>query len=241
MFDDSVDVADLDKLPAEYKELLVHQLLTNGEAEISAGDTYIDSLYPLAPNADERYLCAQFAMEEIGHFRYFARLLAAVGVDAGPMVLQPKASRRYFPADAVNVPFYSWEERGAFSFLFELEGHYQLKEMLASTYAPLREVMPTILKEEAGHFAHGVKLMRQAREGEAAMARAQAALDRFFPIALDLFGKSNSRRSEAAVRWGLRKHENGELRDIYKEDIGRQITKLGYRVPPDDPSRRKFL
>lgn len=241
MFDDSVDVGDLDKLPAEYKALLTHQLLTNGEAEISAGDTYVDSLYPLAPSADERYLCAQFAMEEIGHFRYFAQVLSRLGVDAGYMVLQPKASRQFFPADAVNVPFHTWEERGAFSFLFELEGLYQLKEMQESTYAPLREVMPTIVKEEAGHFAHGVALMRESSRNEESKARAQAALERFFPFALDLFGKSNSRRGEACVRWGLRKHANGELREIYRQEIGRHITKLGYTVPHDDLSKRKYL
>lgn len=241
MFDGSAGPDDLHKLPSEYKELLVHQLLANGEAELSAGDTYVDSLYPLAPNADERYICAQFAMEEIGHFRYFARLLADIGIDVGYMVGQAKASRRYFPADAVNVTFHTWEERAAFSFLCELEGHYQLKELEDSTYAPVREVAPTILKEEAGHFAHGVHLMRQAAQRPESKARAQAALERFFPLALDLFGTSASRRGEAAVRWGLRKHSNGELRQIYQHDIGRHITRLGYRVPEDDPSKRKFV
>lgn len=241
MFDGRVELDDLPKLPDEYKDLLVHQLLANGEAELSAGDTYIDSFYPLATTADERYRCAQFAMEEIGHFRYFAELLRQIGVDVGFMVRQAKATRQYFPSDVVNVTFHTWEERSAFSFLCELVGHYQVKEFAESTYAPARHMAPMILKEEAGHFAHGMQLMREASAAEESKIRAQAALERFYPFTLDMFGKSASRRSDAAARWGLRKHTNGELREIYKQDIAKQITKIGYRVPEDDPSKRKFL
>ena len=241
MFNDRVELADLEKLPAEYKEILVHQLAANGEGELSAGDTYIGSFYPLAPDADERYICTQFAMEEVDHYRRFARLLLEVGVDVGYMVHQAKADRRYFPADSMTVHFSTWEERAAFSFLCELEGHYQIQEMADSTYAPLAAVAPTILKEEAGHFGHGVTLMRRAAETEESKARAQEAMERFYPLALDMFGRSASRRSEAAVRWGLRKHTNGELRDLYKQEIGAYITRLGYREPEDDPGKRKFL
>jgi hypothetical protein len=42
---------------------------------------YIDSFNPLAPNADERYTCIKFAMEEVDHYRRFARLLRDLGHD----------------------------------------------------------------------------------------------------------------------------------------------------------------
>jgi ring-1,2-phenylacetyl-CoA epoxidase subunit PaaA len=240
MFSDRVEVDDIQKMPAEYKEVLIHQLAANGEGELSAGDTYIDSFLPLAPDADERYTCARFAAEEIDHFRRFARLLAGLGVDVGYMIRQAKAERRYFPADSMNVSFTAWEERAAFSFLCELEGHYQIKEMADSTYGPLADVAPAILKEEAAHFGHGVTLMRRAAQDEESKARAQAALQRFHPMALDMFGRSQSRRAEAAVRWGLRRHTNGELRELYARDIAQHITRLGYRVPEHDPSKRKY-
>lgn len=240
MFTDRVGIGDVNKLPAEYKEVLIHQLAANGEGELSAGDTYIDSFYPLAPNADERYVCAKFAAEEVDHFRRFAGLLRDLGVSLDHVVQQPKAARRYFAADSMNVVFTQWEERAAFSFLCELEGHFQIKEMVDSSYTPLTSVAASILKEEAGHFAHGVALMRAAAQTEASKDRAQAALERFYPLALDMFGRSDSRRAEAAVRWGLRKHTNAELRNLYKAEIASHINRLGYRLPEDDPSRRKF-
>jgi ring-1,2-phenylacetyl-CoA epoxidase subunit PaaA len=240
MFTDRVERDDVDKLPAEYREVLVHQLAANGEGELSAGDTYLESFLPMAPDADERYTCARFGAEEIDHYRRFARLLAELGLDVSHMLRQSRSERRFFPAESMNVRFDTWEERAAFSFLCELEGHYQIKEMVGSTYGPLAEVAPVILKEEAGHFGHGVTLMRRAAQDDAARARAQAALERFYPMALDMFGRSESRRAEAAVRWGLRKHTNGELRALYARDIAQHITRLGYRVPEDDPSRRRF-
>src|SRR5580704_4209637 len=241
MFNDRVELKDLSKMPDEYREVLQHQLSANGEGELSAGDCYIDSFYPLAPDADERYICAKFASEEVDHYRRFARLLSEMGVDLAFVLNQAKADRQFFAADCMTTKFETWEERASFSFLCELEGHYQIKEMAHSTYGPLTETAPIILKEEAGHFAHGVHIITKAARSEESKERAQAAIDRFYPLTLDMFGRSESRRSEAAVRWGLRKHTNGELRNLYKEEIARHITKAGYRVPEDDPSKRKFL
>jgi ring-1,2-phenylacetyl-CoA epoxidase subunit PaaA len=241
VFTDDVDIAGVDQLPDQYRELLVHQMLANGEGELSAGDTYVDSFYPLAPNADERYKCLEFGMEEVDHFRRFARLLEALGVDTSNIVQQAKSERRYFRAESMNTRFTHWEERAAFSFLCELEGHFQIKELAASTYVPLRREAAIILKEEARHFGYGKRLMRNAfDEGGPARDRAQAALIRFYPMALDMFGRSNSRRGRDAVRWGLRQHDNGELRELYKADIGQRIEGIGYEVPQDDPIRRQF-
>ncbi len=241
ILDEPVELTDVAKLSPDYLDTLVHQLAANGEGELSAGDTYVDSFYPLSPTADERYKCMQFAMEEIDHYRRFARLLAALGKDVGYMVHQPKNERTYFPADSMTVRFQTWEERAAFSFLCELEGHYQINEMVTSTYAPLAREAAAILKEEAGHFAHGVALMKQAAGHEDSRARAQAAVERFYPMALDMFGRSESRRSETAVRWGLRRHTNGRLRELYQRDVAQHLMRLGYTVPADDPAKRRFV
>jgi len=241
VFTEKVDQAGLEDMPEEYREILVHQMLANGEGELSAGDTYIDSFYPLAPDATERYKCCQFAMEEIDHYRRFARLLKEIGVDTSHMVKQEKKDRRYFPADSMTEPFTQWEERAAFSFLCELEGHFQIKEMTQSSYQPLVTEAAAILKEEAAHFGHGKVLMRRAHEDPVTRERAQKALNRYYPMALDMFGRSDSVRAAKAVRWGLRQHTNAELRELYKKRIHEHIEQIGYATPPDDPSQRRYL
>jgi ring-1,2-phenylacetyl-CoA epoxidase subunit PaaA len=230
----------IDDMPDEYREILEHQLLANGEGELSAGDTYVRSFYPLAPDGDERFKCMQFAMEEIDHFRRFSRLLADLGIDTGYMVHQPVEDRQYFAAESMTTTYDNWEERAAFSFLCELEGHFQIKEMVTSSYLPLRAEAEAILKEEAGHFGHGALLMRRAYAEAESRARAQKALDRFFPMALDMFGRSESRRGRAAVEWGLRRHTNGELRDLYQRAVREHIERIGYRTPDAAAVPRRF-
>ncbi|UNO38370.1 Phenylacetic acid catabolic protein [Streptomyces sp. MST-110588] len=239
-FSDKIDRDDLAKMPDEYRDILVHQMLANGEGELSAGDTYVDSFYPLAPDADERTKCLKFAMEEIDHYRRFAKLLKQLDIDIGYMVGQQKKERRYFPAESMTTPFTTWEERAAFSFLCELEGHCQINEMAHSTYEPLVPEAAAILKEEAGHFGHGKLLMRRAHDDPETRARAQEALNRFYPMALDMFGRSDSKRAARAVHWGLRRHTNGELRELYQQQIRGHIESLGYDMPPDDPSLRRY-
>ncbi|AVG17539.1 MULTISPECIES: Phenylacetic acid catabolic protein [Chromobacteriaceae] len=235
-----VSLEGIGSMPDEYRDTLIHQLLANGEGELSAGDTYIDSFYPLAPDADERYICAQFAAEEVDHFRRFSRLLAELEVDTSHMLSQKKEERRYFAAESMTMEFRSWEERAAFSFLCELEGHYQIKEMVGSSYLPLRAEAQAVLKEEARHFSHGALLMRRAAKDKDARARAQEALDRLYPMAMDMFGRSDSRRSETAVRWGLRQYTNGQLRDLYRDDVLGHIQRLGYEVPDEMACRKYF-
>ncbi|WP_406504501.1 Phenylacetic acid catabolic protein [Streptomyces sp. NBC_00212] len=241
VYSENVSLESVAELPEEYREVLTHQMLANGEGELSAGDTYVDSFYPLAPNADERYMCLKFGMEEVDHFRRFAKLLTPLGIDTSHMVNQAVADRRYFPAESMTTQFTVWEERAAFSFLCELEGHFQIKEMTTSTYAPLRVEADAILKEEARHFGYGKRLMQEAYDaGGQSRDRAQRALDRFYPMALDMFGRPDSRRGRLAVRWGLRKHDNGELRELYKTAIAQHIEKIGFSVPKVDPSQLQF-
>ena len=82
--------------------------------------------------------------------------------------------------------------------------------------------------------------MRRAAKDRDARARAQEALDRLYPMAMDMFGRSDSRRSEMAVRWGLRQYTNGQLRDIYRDDVRGHIQRLGYEVP-DEMAHRKYF
>ena len=68
----------------------------------------------------------------------------------------------------------------------------------------------------------------------------QRAIDKWYPRALDTFGKSDSRGSELAVAYGIRRWGNAELRRMYKEDIDAQLKALGLEVPPEDRGRKIF-
>ena len=89
----------------------------------------------------------------------------------------------------------------------------------------------------------GVLLVRSADYARLCAAGpddVQRAIDKWYPRSLDTFGKSDSRFSDLAVAYGIRRWGNAELRRMYKEDVDGQIRGLGLTVPPEDRDRRIF-
>lgn len=65
-------------------------------------------------------------------------------------------------------------------------------------------------------------------------------MDKWYPHALDTFGKSESKFSDLAVAYGIRRWGNDELRQMYKKDIDAKIAEIGIEVPPEDRNRKVF-
>jgi 1,2-phenylacetyl-CoA epoxidase catalytic subunit len=115
------------------------------------------------------------------------------------------------------------------------------------SYAPLAREMTSMVHEERFHASFGARRARdlagdgdyQARCG-AGKAEIQSAVDKWYPHALDTFGKSESKFSDLAVAYGIRRWGNEELRRMYMEDIGPKIAKIGLEIPPEDRNRKVF-
>ena len=69
----------------------------------------------------------------------------------------------------------------------------------------------------------------------------QAEVDKAWAMALDLFGKSDSERSRAYLRWGLRQYSNEEARQRFITLMTPRLEALGLRVPGATDVQRKFL
>ena len=68
----------------------------------------------------------------------------------------------------------------------------------------------------------------------------QCAVDKWYPHALDTFGKAESKFSDLAVAYGIRRWGNEDLRQMYKKDIDVKITEMGLEIPPEDRGRKVF-
>ena len=102
-----------------------------------------------------------------------------------------------------------------------------------------------MVHEEKFHASFGARRVRDLvtdadyqRLCRAGKDEVQAAVDKWYPKALDTFGASKSRFSDLAVMYGIRRWGNAELRTMYKDDIDGQIRKLGLIVPPADRNRK---
>ncbi len=104
-----------------------------------------------------------------------------------------------------------------------------------------------MVHEERFHASFGARRARdlagdadyQSRAG-AGPAEIQRAVDKWYPHALDTFGKADSRFSDLAVAYGIRRWGNEDLRRMYKLDIDEKIAAVGLEVPPEERNRKIF-
>jgi 1,2-phenylacetyl-CoA epoxidase catalytic subunit len=66
---------------------------------------------------------------------------------------------------------------------------------------------------------------------------AQAAVNKWYPRALDMFGHSNSETSRRAIEYGLKRWTNEEARERYIREVTPLVTSIGLQVPPADFDR----
>src|SRR5919197_1445970 len=138
----------------------------------------------------------------------------------------------------------TWEDFSAFGFLIDRVGRYQLEEFAGCTYGPLSRILEhpsRVLDEEAGHIDFGTtRAAEMAAKGGESKERVQAALNRWYAMGLDMFGKSDSYRAERYRFWGLKLRTNDEARQQYMSEVNPLIEQMGLEVP-DPLAGRKFL
>lgn len=226
------------KMPQEYQDLVMHQLRQHVEGELVGAEDYLSFFYPLAPDAYERKVCCERAAEEVDHFIRGADVLAGIGFDANYMLGQSLEKRQYYKTEGVAVVD-SWLKRGLFSFLGETGVLMMIEEMSHSSYMPLAQMTHQIIIDEHIHVAHGYRIVKQFvdRDGPQAV---QPEFDKAWAMALDLFGRADSDRSQAYVRWGLRQYTNEEARQRFISFMTPRITQLGLAIPAQQ-QLRKFM
>jgi ring-1,2-phenylacetyl-CoA epoxidase subunit PaaA len=233
------DPAQFSRMPQEYQELVVHQMMAHTEGELSGADDYLELFYPMTSDPYEKQVCCERGAEEMDHFRKGAVVLAQIGRDANSMMDVPLQERSLYATEAVKR-IDSWPERGFFSMLGEAAVFDILEEMAESSYKPIAEMCPGVIREERVHVAHGFRIIRTLCETPEGRREAQQALQRWWPVALDVFGRSSSQRSKRYVKWRLRKYTNEEARVRFIEAQVPKLERLGLEVP-DHRANRRFM
>lgn len=238
MFEDKIEREDLEKMPAEYKELLERVLTIQADCEIGGPHLYVKDILPTAPGRVNQLIVARTAAEEMDHYRKIAKLAGDIGKDTSPLLSIPN-QKRYL--EAFRGVIKTWEDFAVFGFLIDRVGRYQLEEFLDCSYLPLQRILPEILKEEIGHIGFGTNQTAElAAKGDEERERAQRSVDFWYIKALDMFGRSDSERSNRFCHWGLKRRSNSQARWEFIKEVGPIIQDMGLTVP--DPIKdRKFL
>ncbi|HEX2931971.1 MAG TPA: Phenylacetic acid catabolic protein [Candidatus Binatia bacterium] len=238
MFEDKVDRDALDKMPDEYKDLLSRVLTIQADCEIGGPHLYVKDMLPNAPSKINQLIVARTAAEEMDHYRKIARLAGEIGVDTSFLLSVPN-QKRYL--EAFRGLITSWEDFSVFGFLIDRVGRFQLEEFLDCSYLPLQKILPDILKEEMGHIGFGTnQTAEMALKGGGQQEKIQKSVDFWYIKALDMFGRSDSERSNRYCNWGLKRRSNTQARWEFKKEVDPLIQQMGLEVP-DPIAGRQYL
>jgi ring-1,2-phenylacetyl-CoA epoxidase subunit PaaA len=238
MFRDPIELKDLEKMDAEYRDLLGRVVTIQADCEIGGPHLYVKDILPSAPSKADQLLVARTAAEEMDHFRKIARVAGEMGVDVSFVLSWPN-QERYLEAFRGTIK--TWEDFAVFGFLIDRVGRYQLEEFLGGTYKPLERILPQIMKEEIGHVGYGQsKTAELAAGGDESREKVQKALNYWYGKALDMFGRSDSTRDRRYLHWGLKRRTNAQAREEFIQEVNPLIEKIGLQVP-DPLEGRQYL
>jgi ring-1,2-phenylacetyl-CoA epoxidase subunit PaaA len=236
-FTGTVEAKDFPKMPQEYQDLLLRLFTIQADAEIGGPHLYVDKWLLRAPGADDMWRVARICAEEIDHFRKFNRLLHEIGASADDLLQKDPEDRM---VDVFRHSMDKWEDFAVFSFLIDRVGRYQLEEFVGCSYLPVTRILNRIIDEEKGHVGFGEKKLEEMCKTAEGKAKIQVSLDKYYPMALDMFGKSRSPRNERYLYWRIKRRLNEQAREDYLKEVDPLIAGYGLRVP--DPNvGRKFL
>jgi ring-1,2-phenylacetyl-CoA epoxidase subunit PaaA len=236
MFTDKVELKDFEKMDPEYQDLLGRVLAIQADCEIGGPHLYLEQILPNAPTKLDQLIVARTAAEEIDHYRKIARIAGDIGVDVS-FVLSRSNQERF--VESFRGQITTWEDFAVFGFLIDRVGRYQLEEFLDCSYTPLEKILPDVHKEEAGHIDFGTNMTSElAAKGGESKEKAQKAIDFWYVKGLDMFGKSESYRSERYRHWGLKRRANAHARQDYTNEVNPLIEQMGLQIP--DPNKNRL-
>ena len=225
-------------MPAEFRDMLV-KLLLDEHLENNGNSEYRKILANIAnaglrfsPHGRAMEIEAEIVRQEVMHGKVCAEILEGLG--ANPV--QDKPIKQY----AFHIPLEDWIDLAWFHALIDRVGLYVGVEWTGSPYQPLAEAAPQLEADEVFHTKAGFMHLKEICSTPEGKKAAQERLAKWWPAALDMFGKSTSTNSPVYVKWGIKKHTNEDLRKKYIEEALPEIHKLGM-VAPDNLANRRFL
>ncbi len=231
-----------EELPEELRKLIVKLMAVQADTEFGSIQQHRPWL-DRAPTLEDRWIEARIVADEARHGLQACRILRDFGEEGQRWIDELLAKREgQHKLDAFNMTFDTWGDVGAFTCLVDRVGVYQLRAFQECSYGPLARAMPLMLSEEQLHLNFGASVLkRMCRDGPSyagSPEEAQAAVQRWYPRALDMFGHSHSETSRKAIEYGLKRWTNEEARARFIHEVAPILAGMGLALPAPDFDRR---
>jgi 1,2-phenylacetyl-CoA epoxidase catalytic subunit len=230
-----------EELESDMRKLVVKLMVVQADTEFASIQQHRPWL-DRAPTLEDRWIESRIVADEARHGLQACRILRDFGEEGQRFIDELLAKREgEHKLDAFNMPFTTWGDVGAFTCFVDRVGVYQLRAFQECSYGPLARAMPLMLSEEQLHLNFGASVLRRMVQDGAkyygSKEEAQAALNKWYPRALDMFGHSNSETSRRAIEFGLKRWTNEEARARYIQEVTGLTQKIGLELPPPEFDR----
>ena len=231
----------VEEMPPEMRKLVVKLMVVQADTEFASIQQHRPWL-DAAPTLEDRWIEARIVADEARHGLQACRILRDFGEEGQVLIDDLLAKREgQHKLDAFNMKFDHWADVGAFTCFVDRVGVYQLRAFQECSYGPLARAMPLMLSEEQLHLNFGYNVLRRmVKDGPkyaGNRAEAQAAVNRWYPRSLDMFGHSNSETSRKAIDLGLKRWTNEEARARFVGEITPLMQSIGLELPSTDWDR----
>jgi 1,2-phenylacetyl-CoA epoxidase catalytic subunit len=230
-----------EEIPPDMQKLLMKLMVVQADTEFASIQQHRPWL-DTAPTLEDRWIESRIIADEARHGLQACRILRDFG-ETGQQYIDELLAKREgeHKLDAFNMKFDRWSDVGAFTCFVDRVGVYQLRAFQECSYGPLARAMPLMLSEEQLHLNFGASVLRRMVQDGAkyygSKEEAQAAVNKWYPRALDMFGHSNSETSKRAIEWGLKRWTNEEARDRYIQEVTGLTASIGLHLPAPEFDR----
>lgn len=231
----------VETMPEEYRATLLKILYALASTEFASVEQHQPWINQ-GPTPEDRFLQAQVAADEAHQGMEDCRLLELFGEEGRAMVqdlLRRKMGEHLL--EAFNLPITSWVDLVVFMSLMDGVAYHTLLAFENSSFGPLARAMTSMVMEERFHMSFGRNRLKRIVQDPSYLPvdpeEVKAAVWKWYPRAMDTFGRDDSKFAQLAVRYGIRRYDNKELRRRWQEDTDAFLGELGIAVPPPDYDR----
>lgn len=179
-----------------------------------------------APELETGIACASMAQDEWGHGRLLYALLKDFG-DEVDRLEHGREPAEYRNLEALDRAPESWPELVAINAFADAALTVQLRALVESSYAPLRQRVGKLLDEEEFHALHAAAWCRRlAAAGDEARTMLATAARRIVPPTLRWFGPAGN-TSDMLAQAGVSNADADQLRTRYIEAVRPLLETIG--------------
>jgi 1,2-phenylacetyl-CoA epoxidase catalytic subunit len=221
---------DTDEVPAETRPWLVKLLRVWEQAKYARQN---DPIVFSAPTPPEKVATGHQLRDERALGLHVARFLRALGEDPDPIADEAErtlAGGRY-KVDFLKQPLgYDWVETCPQQMLWARANQMSSLACFGSCFVPFAAWAGMHYRAHEGFF----EAWRERTRGLIAAGHrdtVQAAVDKWYPYAVDVFGGDGSANEERYCELGIKTAQNGHVRQIFIDFLAQDLADLGLRTP----------